>query len=132
MSNKENKKRRRLERHIRNKNNEIAYKEEAWEKGKLIEENHNNGPYSAKYTIELGTRLYNIMKDTAIKTGQFETEEEKSSYAIFRFRSYRKKIQDYILHYDPGTPKTEVYEFLKHLIETYWDCPTNLWKEIIK
>ena len=63
MSNKENKKRRRLERHIRNKNKEIEYKAEAWENGKLIEENHNNGPYSSKYTLELGERLFSIMKD---------------------------------------------------------------------
>jgi hypothetical protein len=63
VSNKENKKRRRLERHIRNKNKEKAYKEEAWENGKLIEENHNNGPYSPGYTLELGQRLFQIMKD---------------------------------------------------------------------
>lgn len=129
MSNKENKKRRRLERHIRNKTKEIEYKAEAWEKGKLIEENHNNGPYSSGYTLELGTRLYNIMKDIGIK---MEEQEDKSEYAIFRFRSYRKKIQDYILHYDPGTPKTEGYEVLKRLIECYWDCPSDLWKEFEK
>ena len=130
--NKENKKRRRLERHIRNKNNEIAYKEEAWEKGKLIEENHNNKPYSAKYTSDLGLRLFNIMKDIATKSKEFEEEDRKKNYVILRFRSYRKKIQDFILHYDPSTPRTEIYEFLKYLLETYWDCPDNLWKEIIK
>lgn len=127
MGNRENKKRRRLERHLRNKNNEEIYKSKAWESGKLIEENHNNGPYSGKYTTELGTRLYNIMKEVGVK---MKEQEDKETFAIFKFRSYRKKIQDYILHYDPGTPKTEAYEFLKHLIETYWDCPENLWKEI--
>lgn len=126
MSNKENKKRRRLERHIRNKNKEKAYKEEAWENGKLIEENHNNGPYSQKYTLELGDRLYNIMKDVRMKMAE---QEDKETYAIFRFRSYRKKIQDYILHYNPDVPKTEAYESLKRLIENYWDCPKDLWKE---
>ena len=128
MSNKENKKRRRLERHIRNKTKEIEYKAEAWENGKLIEENHNNQPYSTKYTIELGTRLYNIMKDVNLKMSGFEGEDKKN-YAIFRFRSYRKKIQDYILHYDPGTPKGEIYESLKRLIECYWDSSDDLWKE---
>jgi hypothetical protein len=127
MSNKENKKRRRLERHIRNKNKEIAYKEEAWKKGKLIEENHNNGPYSLEYSLELGDRLCSIMKDIRSK---MEEQEDKETYAIFRFRSYRKKIQDYILHYNPGAPKNETYEFLKRLIETYWDCPKELWKEV--
>lgn len=127
MSNKENKKRRRLERHIRNKNKEIAYKEEAWKKGKLIEENHNNGPYSPSYSLELGERLCSIMKDIYQK---MEEQEDKETYAIFRFRSYRKKIQDYILHYSPESPKNRSYEFLKKLIETYWDCPKELWKEI--
>jgi hypothetical protein len=127
MSNKENKKRRRLERHIRNKNKEKAYKEEAWENGKLIEENHNNGPYSPGYTLELGQRLFQIMKDVKEKMAE---QEDKETYAIFRFRSYRKKIQDYILHYSPDAPKTEAYESLKRLIETYWDSSSDLWKEV--
>ena len=129
MSNKENKKRRRLERHIRNKTKETEYKAEAWEKGKLIEENHNNGPYSAKYTLELGERLHNIMKDVQEK---MKEQEDKETYAIFRFRSYRKKIQDYILHYSPEAQKTEAYESLKRLIECYWDSPKELWKEFEK
>ena len=127
MSNKENKKRRRLERHIRNKNKEKVYKEEAWENGKLIEENHNNGPYSPGYTLELGQRLFQIMKDVKEKMAE---QEDKETYAIFRFRSYRKKIQDYILHYSPEVPKNEVYESLKRLIETYWDSSSDLWKEV--
>ena len=71
------------------------------------------------------------MKDVKIKLEGLEGDDKKT-YAIFRFRSYRKKIQDYILHYDPGTTKSEIYETLKHLIETYWDCSDKLWKEFEK
>ena len=56
--------------HEKKKKNRVKdkeYKNEAWKKGKLIEENHNNKPYSSPYTLELGTRLYN----NAIKTFEY-------------------------------------------------------------
>lgn len=129
MSSSVRKKQRRQERHDRNKRKDESYKKEAWDNGKLIEENHNNKPYSSSYSIELGTRLYNIMKDIKEKSTQFE-EEKRNDYVVFRFRAYRKKIQDYILHYDPSTPKTEAYETLKSLLETYWDEPEKMEKVI--
>ena len=119
------KKQRRLERHQRNIQKEKEYKESAWKEGKLIEENHNNKPYSRVYTEEIGNRLHSIMIDIKSK---LINQEDKSNYAIFRFRSYRKKIQDYILLYCPDLEKTKTYEYLKNLLECYWDYPENLWK----
>ena len=127
MSN-ERKKQRRLERHQRNIRKEREYKESAWENGKLIEENHNGKPYSQQYTKDLEVRLYNIM--TGIRLKLSEHPDDKSGYAIFRFRAYRKKIQDYILLHNPGEPKTEAYEYLKNLLEYYWDNPEDLWKQL--
>ena len=45
---------------------------------------------------------------------------------VMRFRLYRMKIRDFILHWNPETPKTEAYLFLKGAIETYWDNPETL------
>ena len=126
---KERKKERRRQRHERNIRKEVEYKREAWDNGKLIEENHNGNPYSDVYTSDLGTRLYQIMQGIRIKMEELE-EDQRQEYAILRFRSYRKKIQDWILHYSPEVPKSEEYEYLKRLIEQYWDKPEGLWREL--
>ena len=54
MSSSKRKKERRRMRYERNVRKEIEYKKQAWESGKLIEENHNGGSYSGPYSIELG------------------------------------------------------------------------------
>ena len=129
---KESKKLRREKRHQRNKKKEEEYKKEAWESGKkLIEENHNNNPYSSNYSEELGRRLYNILQGIYEKSLQFSEDKDQKDYILIRFRSYRKKIQDFILHYNPELPKTEEYEFLKNILEIYWDRPGDLGKELI-
>ena len=43
-----------------------------------------------------------------------------------KFRMYRMKIRDFILHYNPDIPKTNAYEYLKSAIEAYWDRPEKL------
>ena len=57
-----------------------------------------------------------------------EVEKRKliNDQLIFKFRLYRIKIRDFILHYNPNIPKTQEYNYLKLLIETYWDTPENL------
>ena len=120
------------EKKVKNKEKEKNHKKSAWGKGKLIEENHNNQPYSPEYTTELGTRLYNILRDIKSKSESYVDPETKNDYVILRFRMYRKKIQDYILHYNPGEPKTEIYEVLKFILETYWDNPDGMYLEIMK
>lgn len=79
MSNRENKKKRRLARHLRNKAKDENHKKEAWEQGKLIEPNHNGRYYPLDYSIELGKRLL-----------------ERP------FMTYRMKIRDYLLLCDPA------------------------------
>ena len=80
----------------KNREKDKNNKKSAWEKGKLIEENHNNQPYSSEYTLELGTRLYNILTDIKSKSESYDNPETKNDYVLLRFRMYRKKIQDYI------------------------------------
>lgn len=74
MNVRENRRKRRLQRHERNKTKDQEHKKEAWESGKLIEPNHNGNYYPAEYSMELGMRL--VDKD---------------------FQKYRLKIRDYLL-----------------------------------
>lgn len=130
MTSSKRKKERRRMRYLRNVRKEVEYKKEAWENGKLIEENHNQGPYSAGYSIELGERLMKIIQ--GYKEMCFQPNPETgegpggNELMIRKFRMYRMKIRDFILHYNPDIPKTEAYEYLKNGIETYWDNPDNL------
>lgn len=134
MSSSKRKKERRRMRYERNVRKEIEHKNQAWAEGKLIEENHNQGPYSAQYTIALAERLYQYVgqeRDKAIKVANGEldpildkkTQEVLSPAEIYvrGFRKYKMKVQDMILHWNPEVPKNEYYEFLKKTIEVYWD-----------
>ena len=107
MSNKENKKRRRLERHIRNKTKEIEYKAEAWEKGKLIEENHNNKYYSPEFSLIMANRIAESIKPYT---------EDKNSFFF-----YKKKAIKLILLYNPDIEKNKNYYYIKKILEDYWD-----------
>lgn len=128
----ESKKIRKQQRYLKNKKKDEEYKKKAWESGKkLIEENHNNKPYSPNYSEELGKRLYNIFKDIYTKSLEFP-EKDRNNYVLIRFRAYRKKIQDFILHYNTSLHKTEEYEFLKYLLEVYWDKKDDLLIELSK
>lgn len=128
MTNSKKKKERRKLRYLRNIRKEVEYKKDAWEKGKLIEENHNNGPYSPEYSVELGNRLYNIIqsfKEQAFNNSSLNSVQ-KNEFLLIKFRMYRIKIRDFILHYNPIIPKSKEYNYLKSLIEIYWDKPSEL------
>ena len=58
MSSSKRKKERRRMRYERNVRKEIEHKNQAWNDGKLIEENNNQGPYSEQYTIAVSERLF--------------------------------------------------------------------------
>ena len=125
MSSSKRKKERRRMRYERNVRKEQEYKKMMWETGqKLIEENHNGGPYSGPYSIELGERLYNIIQKYRAQC--LEQDGGGNEKFVMRFRLYRMKIRDFILHYNPDVPKTPAYQYLKSAIETYWDCPDKL------
>lgn len=116
-------------RYLRNVRKEVEYKKAAWESGKLIEENHNQGPYSPGYSIELGDRLMKIIqgyKEQCLSPDPMTGVIGGNELMIRKFRLYRMKIRDFILHYNPEIPKTEAYEYLKQAIETYWDNPERL------
>ena len=106
-------KERRQARHERNKEKDKTHKEEAWEEGKLIEENHNDGPYSVSYTMALTTRLIQRLLE----------EKEKGNAYHFRMEVQRlkKRMIDLILHYNPGVPKGPDYQYINKLLEVYWD-----------
>ena len=122
MSNKERKRERRKQRHERNIRREVEHKREAWENGKLIEENHNNGPYSEGYAKELGKRLCDILDNNKLMC----LEDGGEELFVIKYRLLRIKIRDYILHYPPGLSKDCYYTRLKRSIETYWDEPEKL------
>lgn len=124
MSSSQAKKDRRKARYERNVAKEIKHKKEAWNRGKLIEENHNEGPYSSDYTQELGQRLYDIIQD--LKTQSAGNNED----FILKYRLYKNKIRDFILYYSPDIPKDKIYEYLKYSLEVYWDNPENLLGEL--
>jgi hypothetical protein len=97
MSNRENKKRRRLERHLRNKAKDENHKKEAWEQGKLIEPNHNGRYYPEEYSLELGKRLLDKP-----------------------FQLYRGKIRDYLILCNPAS-RNENWENLKQSYDQWLD-----------
>jgi hypothetical protein len=113
-----NKKIRRQLRHERNIKKDQDYKKEAWESGKLIEENHNSGPYTSDYTIELSERLVQYILQERNKAMKDSEPERKF---VESFRKYKKKIQTLILHWSPIVPENQEYNFLKELLEIYWD-----------
>ena len=110
---------RRKERHIRNVNKDIQHKKEAWESGKLIKPNHNNKSYSPEYSTELGKRLIERLQDS--KRNSMSNEE-----FVNKFRLYKKKCIEYILHYDHSQGLSDDYNKIKLLLETYWDDINNL------
>lgn len=119
MSSSIKKKERRKQRYERNVQKEQLHKEEAWQSGKLIEENHNRKSYSSEYTIALSKRLKEYLLQEYQKSIMTKVPDVEF---VRKFRKYRMKIRDLILLWSPDVPETlEEYEFLKGLIETYWD-----------
>lgn len=108
------KKERRQERKNRNIKKEREYKEGAWEAGKLIEENHNSGPYTEDYTEELASRIIQYLRE------EYERSSTPEDY-VRGFRKYRQKIQDLLLHWSPFAERGREYQYLKRLLEIYWD-----------
>jgi hypothetical protein len=126
MTSSSRKKQRRYERHCRNREKDQQHKEGAWRSGKLIEENHNNSEYSSNYTIELCDRLVDILGDSLIYCQSINNND----LFLSKFRAYRIKVRDLILHWSSTVPKSDKYNFLKRVIEEYWDNPDNLIKNV--
>lgn len=126
MSSSKRKKERRAQRKERNIRKEVEYKKSAWESGKLIEENHNQGPYSEGYSLELGDRLYRIVQ------GFIQECEGDNTRFLSKYRLYKNKIRDLILYWNPETPKVIQYEYLKQSLEIYWDYPNELLNKLEK
>lgn len=103
---------RRRERYERNVAKEQAHKKQAWEEGKLIEENYNQGSYTAEYTKELSGRIIEYLANDYNPVPEL---------FLYTFRRYKGKIQDLILHWSEECEKDNTYNILKLLLETYWD-----------
>lgn len=114
-----NKKERRLQRHLKNKEKDQTSKEAAWNSGKLIKPNHNHKPYSILYSDQLGERLITRLRN--FKQASSDNEEY-----LMKFRTLRIKCIEYILHYDFNFPKSNDFKKIKLLLDTYWDEPDNL------
>lgn len=111
---------RRLQRHLKNKEKDTNHKKEAWESGKLIKPNHNGGDYPLDTSLEIGERLVIKLRE--------KKQECNGSNELFiqKFRMYRKKCIEFILHYPSHFTRVENYKKIKLLLETYWDNPDNL------
>lgn len=129
-----NSKERRKLRHQRNIEKDTSHKKEAWDSGKLIEENHNGGPYSSSYTSELADRLIDrlvtgrtyILGCTDNDPVLLKNGGVREQAFIGYYRRYKNKIKTLILHWSPDVKKDNRYNFLKWTLETYWDNPENL------
>lgn len=103
------------EKKIHNRERDLTYKQEAWNSGKLIEENHNQGSYSPEYTRELTKRLVSLI-------AQDRKESQTEKEFLSRFLSRKKKIIDLLLLWNPEVSRdVPEHEYLKTLLETYWD-----------
>ena len=114
------KQQRRLARHLRNVAKDQQHKKDAWESGKLIKPNHNNNAYDKDYSDELGLRLVE-----RIRSKKEESQGDNETF-IAKFRIYKKKCIEYILHYDMSNPPTKEYNKIKHILEVYWDDREHL------
>ena len=112
------KKERRKARYEKNVKKELDHKREAWNNGKLIEENHNQGPYSELYTKDLCKRLIQYIDQE--KQRALLSKDPPNNFLV-GFRKYKIKIQDLILHWNNNVEKNYMYYYLKTLLETYWD-----------
>lgn len=110
---------RRKARHERNVLKDQTHKREAWEAGKLIKPNHNNKAYPWEYSLELGQRLLERLRN-------YKTIVTSNEEFVSKFRLYKKKCIEYILHYDHSRGLTDDYQKIKLLLETYWDDIDNL------
>lgn len=113
-----NKEKRRL-RHERNVQKDKLHKEEAWEQGKIIYENHNNTFFSSEFSIDLINRLVEKIKSYLI--------EDEDRFLI-NYQKIKSKLIDSVLMYSPDIPKTSEYEFIKYSLELYWDNKNNMYK----
>jgi hypothetical protein len=133
MSKSKKSKERRLERHNKNIQKEKEHKISAWNNGKLIEENRNQGPYSPTYTRALTDRLCLYLNEEKEKANQVERGTIKilnkttglplspDEVFIRGFRKYKEKIIDLIIYWSPEVPQDLSYQSLKFLMEVYWD-----------
>lgn len=111
-------KRSKYKRHLRkvnNKNKDSLKKIESWNRGALIEENHNNQYYSREFTIRLADRLKEYL--TVIRSEKTTNEGYRKS-VLYRFMDKAKKL---VLLADPSCTQLESYKFVKSILEDYWD-----------
>lgn len=112
-------KRSKFKRHLRkanNRNKDSIKKIEEWNKGALIEENHNNQYYSREFTIKLADRLKEYL--TVIRSNKKVSSDKYRKSVLYRFMDKAKKL---VLLADPSCTQLESYKFVKSILEDYWD-----------
>lgn len=107
-------KERRKQRYERNVAKEKAHKEEAWEQGKLILENHNRQEFSIEFSQALVNRLYEYLNQ------EFTNSLDQVDF-VRRFRKYKDKIVEAMMLYNPTAPRDKEYYFLRDIMSCYWD-----------
>ena len=113
MSSRDKKKQRRAERKRKCIEKEDSHKIEAWNSGKLLEENHDGINYSPEYTKAIATRLYEKLNPY-----QCSNQDEM----IKKLWKYKEKIITLLVEWNDEVSRSlPQYVYLKALIEAYWD-----------
>jgi hypothetical protein len=137
------KKQRRLERHQKNIQKGETQKQESWESGRLIKPQMStyNSQWPEETCREFGERLVSRIKEykQRVASGEFDDFELPSTPGVkytrpelfvLKFRLYKRKAIDYILHYNQNIPKTPDYYYIKQALEIYWDTPEELYTKL--
>jgi len=98
-----NKTKRRLK-HLENKRKDELTKQEAWDSGKLIYENHNNEYFSPEFSLKFVQRV-------ADKVREGRTE----------FYKLKDHAINAVLLFNPVLERNDNWYFLKCKLEEYWD-----------
>ncbi len=106
-------KKKRLERHLKNKENDSKVKNESRLAGKYIRENNNHFKYSKEFTNNAANYFINILNER-LKEIDCNDKEQFNKLIMY----YREDIIDLLIYW--GSEKTISYDCLKGAIDRYY------------
>ena len=106
MSSSKSKKERRKKRHLDNQMKDFIHKQEAWDSGRIILEDHHGKDFTEEFAKDLLDRLLDHI-------GEFPTRE--------KIMSYRENMILGILKFPDTQEYPDSYYIIKKYLEDYWD-----------
>ena len=88
--------------------------QEQSESGKLIEENHNGGLYTAEYTEKAADWIWNLVLGQAQELGTSDLK-----YFMFFFRTWRPRSPTLILKWSDDVPRDTRWTLFVNLLDIY-------------